>query len=208
MVLALLAGIAHAVLPAEAIASAVSARAGVPATDVEVSALGLPATALVDGAWGVELPPGLRKFTGSTPVTLSRPDGARFAVRPRIVTFSMVPVAQLSVRAGEPVALAQARVASDVLRSEDPVGEGRWVARVALAAGDPVTVSRVRQAPDLGQGADVKLTAGSGPLVVAAPGRLMADAYVGAPVSVLNLATRAVLKGTYRGNHVVALEGP
>jgi len=25
---------------------------------------------------------------------------------------------------------------------------------------------------------------------------------------VLNLATRAVLKGTYRGNHVVALEGP
>jgi len=208
MLLALLVGVAHAVLPAEAIASVVSARVGVPLADVEVTALGLPAQAVVDGAWGVELPPGLRKFTGSTPVTLLRPDGARFAVRPRIVTYAMVPVAQGSVRAGEPIVLTQARTASDVLRSEEPVGEGRWVARVAIAAGDPVTASRVRQAPDLGQGADVQLTAGSGPLVVAAPGRLMADAYVGAPVPVLNLATRAVLKGTYRGNHVVALEGP
>jgi len=200
---------ALAARPADAIAAAVAARAGVPATDVEVTGLGLPEGADVDAVWRVDLPAGQRRFTGTTAVYLQREDGpARFALRPRVVTWHEVPVAERSVRAGEAVALVRARVASDVLRAEEPVDEGRWVARVGIEAGTPVTTARVRAAPDLADGAEVKLLAGSGALRVAAPGRLLGDAWIGAPVSVLNLATRAVLKGTYRGENTVALEGP
>ena len=195
---------ALAARPVDAIASAVAARVGVPVADVEVTGLGLPEDANV-----VDLPAGQRRFTGATTVSLRREDApVRYSLRPRVVTWHAVPVAERSVRAGEPVSLVTARVASDVLRTEDPVTGGRWVARVGIEAGAPVTTARVRPAPDLADGADVKLIAGSGALRVAAPGRLLSDAWVGAPVSVLNLATRAVLKGTYRGENTVALEGP
>jgi flagella basal body P-ring formation protein FlgA len=200
---------ALAARPVDAIASAVAARVGVPVADVEVTGLGLPEDANVDAAWVVDLPAGQRRFTGATTVSLRREDApVRFSLRPRVVTWHAVPVAERSVRAGEPVSLVTARVASDVLRTEDPVTGGRWVARVGIEAGAPVTTARVRPAPDLADGADVKLIAGTGALRVAAPGRLLSDAWVGAPVSVLNLATRAVLKGTYRGENTVALEGP
>ncbi len=208
MFLVLLAGTVFAATPADAIASAVASRAGVPVTDVEVRELGLSAEWLAqDADWVVDLPVAQTRFAGATPVVL-RQGATRFPLRPRVVTYAEIPVAASSVKSGEPVVLATARIASDRLRSEEPVPAGAWVARVAIAAGEPVTTARARRAPDLADGADVKVLAGAGPLRVAAPGKLMEDAYVGAPVSVLNLATRAVLHGTYRGEHVVVLETP
>ncbi len=206
MILAL-ASLALAATPADAIRAAVATRAQVPLADVEVGPLGLlPAVASLDTDWEVRFP-GDTVFRGSTAVQLTG-GGRSYALRPSVVTWREVPVAAESVRAGEPVVLATARVSSDRLKSETPVSVGAWQARVAIAAGEPVTTARVRPLPDLRNGAEVRVLAGAGALQVRAPGKLMEDAFVGAPVAVLNLATKVVQRGTYRGNGTVALETP
>lgn len=212
--LAVLLTSALAATPAVSIRQAAAQQAGVPETDVEVGMLGLPeAVAQRDATWDV-LFPVAGSFTGATPVVLVA-EGARYQLRPRIVVTRSVPVARAAVRPGERVELVEARVGSDRLRGEVPVPmpsttapTQAWQARVALAAGEPVTTTRVRAYPDLLQGAEVKLEAGAGKLSVRAPGRLLEDAFVGARVGVLNLATRAVQRGVYRGDGTVALESP
>lgn len=202
-----LASVALAATPTDAVRAAVAARAQVPVADVEVGPLGLlPAVAALDTDWEVRFP-GDAAFRGSTAVQLTG-GGRSYALRPHVITWREVPVAAESVRAGDAVVLTVARVASDRLKSETPVAAGAWQARVALAAGEPVTTARVRPLPDLRNGAEVKVLAGSGGLQVRAPGKLMEDAFVGAPVAVLNLATKAVQRGTYRGDGTVALETP
>lgn len=205
--LSLLASVALASTPADAVRAAVAARAQVPLEDVEVGPLGLlPEVAALDTDWEVRFP-GDVAFRGGTAVQLVGA-GRSFALRPRVVTWREVPVAAAAVRAGDAVVLTTARVASDRLRSETPVVAGAWQARVSMGAGEPVTAERVRPMPDLRNGAEVKVLAGSGSLQVRAPGKLMEDAFVGAPVAVLNLATKVVQRGTYRGDSTVALESP
>lgn len=202
-----LASVALAATPIDAIRVAVAARAKVPLADVEVGSLGLlPAVAALDTDWDVQFP-GDALFRGSTAVQL-RGGGRTYALRPHVITWREMPVAAESVRAGDAIQLTTARVASDRLRSETPVAPGDWLARVAIGAGEPVTTARVRVLPDLRAGAEVKVLAGVGGLQVRAPGKLMEDAFVGAPVAVLNLATKVVQRGTYRGDGTVALESP
>jgi flagella basal body P-ring formation protein FlgA len=175
--------------------------------DVEVGPLRLPASAAVDGPWQVSLPSNA-VFTGATTMTLSNGE-ARFVVRPRVVVWKEVPVAASAVAAGSPVEVGSARVASDVLRGEVPVDPSlAWDATVSFAVGQPVTMNRVRPRADVREGAAVRIEAGIGPLSVSAPGELLSDARVGQRVAVLNLATRAVQDGVYRGGNVVALEAP
>jgi flagella basal body P-ring formation protein FlgA len=203
----LLTGSASAALPEAVVREVVAARAGVALADVEVGPLGLPASALVDGAWQVSLPSNA-VFTGATTMTLSN-GPARFVVRPRVVVWREVPVAASAVSAGSPVEVGSARVASDVLRGEVPVDPSlAWDATVSFTAGQPVTMNRVRPRADVREGAAVRIEAGVGPLSVSAPGELLSDARVGQRVAVLNLATRAVQDGVYRGENVVALEAP
>ncbi|MEN9785847.1 MAG: Chaperone for flagella basal body P-ring formation [Pseudomonadota bacterium] len=213
MLAALLAS-ALAATPSQAVRLAAARQAGVSEDDVEVGMLGLPpATAERDAAWEVQFPAG-GAFTGATPVLLVS-DGARFQLRPRIVVTRTVAVAAASARPGERVELVPARVGSDRIRGEVPVplpsgpdAARGWQARVAIAAGEPVTTARVRPYPDRLQGTDVKVVADVGRLSVRAPGRLLEDAFVGAQVGVLNLATRAVQRGVYHGDGIVALESP
>jgi flagella basal body P-ring formation protein FlgA len=213
MLAALLAS-ALAATPVQAIREAAARHAGVPEVDVDVGMLGLPdAVAQRDATWDVQFP-AAGTFTGATPVLLVA-DGARYQLRPRIVVTRTVPVAAAAARTGERVEIVTARVGSDRIRGEVPVAlptaagaPCAWQARVAIAAGEPVTTARVRPYPDLLQGTDVKLEAGGGRLTVQAPGRLLEDAFVGARVGVLNLATRAVQRGVYHGNGTVALESP
>jgi flagella basal body P-ring formation protein FlgA len=182
--------------PEQAIRDAVAARVGVPVTDVEVQPLGLP-----EGTgWAAELP-AVGVVWGVVPVTVRGvlPTGdARYAVRPRIEVFKQLPVATLAVSSGEVVPVTIARVAMDSLRGATPVDATRaWEARVDLPAQTPLTTRSVRLRPDAKAGRTVSIIAGSGPLRVMAPGQLSEDAFVGATVHVVNLATRVVLVGTF-----------
>lgn len=202
-----LTGSASAALPEEVVREAVAARAGVPVVDVEVGPLGLASSAAVDGPWQVSLPSGA-VFTGATSLTLVN-GAARYVVRPRVVVWRTLPVAAAAVSPGAPLEIAYARVASDVLRGETPVDPAlAWDAAVSFAEGQPVTVNRVRPRADVREGTPVRIEAGLGSLSVSAPGELLSDARVGQRVSVLNLATRAVQHGVYRGANIVALEAP
>lgn len=103
--------------------------------------------------------------------------------------------------------LATSRVPCSALHGESPVDASTsWQANVALAAGDPVTTARVHKWPDVQKGASVRIEAIAGALTVTAPGQVLQDGYTGRKVSVLNLATRAVLSGTYAGNNVVTVQ--
>jgi flagella basal body P-ring formation protein FlgA len=203
----LLSGVASAALPEVAVRDAVARRVGVPVADVEVGSLGLLPSAAVDAAWIVDFAPS-STFTGSTTLTLRNGD-VRYVVRPRIVIWRDVPVAAEAVAPGQPLTLVTARVSSDRLRGETPVDPVlTWDATVSFAAGDPVTINRARPQPDLREGAAVRIESGAGSLSVSAPGELLSDAQVGQRVAVLNLATRAVQHGVYRGGTIVALEAP
>jgi flagella basal body P-ring formation protein FlgA len=203
----LLTGSATAALPEAVVREVVAARAGVSVADVEVGPLGLPAAVGVDGPWQVSLPSSA-SFTGATTMTLSN-GASRYVVRPRVVVWREVPVAAAAASAGGPVELGRARVASDVLRGEVPVDPTvAWDATVSFAVGQPVTMNRVRPRADVREGTAVRIEAGIGTLSVSAPGELLSDARVGQRVAVLNLATRAVQDGVYRGGNIVALEAP
>lgn len=196
---------ATAATPSEAIRGAVATRLGIPVADVEVSAMA-PIPGLQEADWSVELPLS-GPITGNVPVVL-RSGAGRYAVRPVIVAWREVPVAAEATAAGQTVPLAMARVSSDRLRGETVVERGSsWVARVDLAAGDPVTTSRARAEPDARRGAEIRVVTECGALSIQAPGVLLGDAYVGKPVSAMNLSTHVVLSGTYRSDGVVLLEG-
>ena len=112
-----LASVALAATPIDAIRAAVAVRAKVPLADVEVGSLGLlPAVAALDTDWDVQFP-GDALFRGSTAVQL-RGGGRTYALRPHVITWHEMPVAAESVRAGDAIQLTTARVASDRLRSD------------------------------------------------------------------------------------------
>lgn len=193
--------------PAEAVRQAVAAHESVPVEDVYVGALPELAGAPADAAWTVDLPASV-ELCGSVPVVLSA-DGHRHAVRAPITVWRTVPIAAEPVAIGGRIDPTLARVSCDALHGETPVEPAHpYEARVAFAAGAPITTARVRAWPDVEKGAEVRIVASSGRLTVAAPGELLQDGYTGGKVAVLNLATHAVLTGTYTGNNVVKLAGP
>ncbi len=78
-----LASVALAATPIDAIRAAVAVRAKVPLADVEVGSLGLlPAVAALDTDWDVQFP-GDALFRGSTAVQL-RGGGRTYALRPHV----------------------------------------------------------------------------------------------------------------------------
>jgi flagella basal body P-ring formation protein FlgA len=190
---------AHALAAASpelAVQEAVAARLDVPVTDVEVGPLGLP-----QGLnWVAELP-SVGPVWGKVRVTVRGvlPSGdARYVLSSDIQAFRQLPIAASAVRAGEVVPVTTARVAMDSLRGATPVDPaGTWVARTDMLAQAPLTTRSVRPRPDAQEGQSVRIVAGSGAVRVSAPGQLGEDAFVGAEIHVVNLATRAVLVGRY-----------
>ncbi len=197
--------LALAATPADATRDAVASRVGVPAEDVEVRGLYLPEGKDIDGDWIVELP-SASAFAGTTSLVL-RHRGERFVVRPHVVVWREALVAATDARPGALLTTRTARVPSDRLRGETAVTTGVWRAVVSFHEGDPLTTARVETPPERLEGAAVELEAASaGRLSVRAPGELLQDARAGERVAVLNLATRAVQRGVYLGDGVVALE--
>ena len=192
--------------PAEAIRDAVARREAVPVADVEVGELGTLSGAPADAQWSVRLPE--HGLCGRVPVVLTA-GNQRYAVTAPITVWRDLPVAAAAVRSGDAITLNTARVPCTLLRGETPVDPSKfWEAGVSIAAGAPVTLARVHTLPDVQKGANVRIEATAGALTVAAPGKLLEDGFSGQKVSVLNLATHAVLEGTYTGNNIVTLAAP
>ena len=192
-------------MPAElAIRDAVAARLDVPSSSVEVSGVGRLPNAPELAEWVVTLPR-TGSILGDVPVSV-RTGTLRYAVRPHIIVWRDLPVAADEVAAGAPVLVSRARVSSDEERGEAIGAGGSWTARVALPAGTPLTNQNVRPSPDIYRGATVRIIADAGLVSVSAPGEILDDGFLGESVAVLNLATRTVQSGVYRGGSVVILE--
>lgn len=189
----------------EALVQHVAAKVGVAPGDVEVQHLGvaeLPACA-EDATFLVESAPGER-FLGSADVqVLAYTETARCALlrlQPRLLVWRAVPVATAPANPGEVVRWAPGRVPLGKLvgapLDPDRLETGQWVARTTLPENTPLTDLVVRPAPDGPRGQEVVLMAGARDLLVAAPGRLMGDAFLGERVTIANLASGAVVTGT------------
>lgn len=189
---------------AQAIRQAVALREGVAVEDVQVSGLGaLPELPEAED-WAITFATG-GNHTGTVRV-VARAGTRRYALLPQVVVWRTVPVAARDVAPGERVPLRMARTSSDTMSGPSVDDATAWVARVPLPAGTALSPFNVRQAPDLSRGASVRLQVQTGPVAVSAPGRLLDDAFLGQEVAVLNLATRRVQRGEYRGDLVVSLE--
>lgn len=114
-------------------------------------------------------------------------------VQPTLEIWVEAPVASETVQAGEIVRTRSGIVPALELRGE-PL-EGEWLARTRIDAGSPVTDSVARAVPDARRGATVMVQTCRGALCVAAPGRLVEDGVVGAPIRVVNQATSRTLSG-------------
>ncbi|MDP2307131.1 MAG: flagella basal body P-ring formation protein FlgA [Pseudomonadota bacterium] len=195
----------------DAVRDTVAAHLEVPPEDVDVQGVGALAGLPEDAACSVQLPQ-VGSVEGIIQVVLYCGDEVsgeqRHLTRAVVQVWRTVPVAAWSVEAGERVETTMERVSGHRLRGEIPVeAGGAYRARVDLAAGEPLTMSRAAPWPDAPRGADVLLVAGSegGGLVVTANGQLLQDGWVDKRVGVLNLATRAVLQGTFRSDGTVVL---
>ncbi len=195
---------AFAATPQESVRAAVAARLRVPPADVEVAPLedivGLPTSGCA-----VELPR-VGAVEGSVPVVLLCGSG-RWSTRVYVDVWRVVPVAAEAAERGETVTIATERRSTRELRGDPLIeGEGPWRARVAMQAGEPLTTTRVAPVPDAARGAAVILEAGGDRFMVRASGELLVDAWVDQSVTVLNLSTRTVVAGVYRGDGRVTVE--
>lgn len=125
---------------------------------------------------------------------------ASMHLRPRIRTWTRVPVAAEQLQPGQEVRwelrrVAVERVAGTALQPEQLEGV-RWLARTTVAEGEPLTELVLRARPDGASGEQVQVLAGTGGLIIETPGRLMDDAFLGEKVRIANLATRGVHDGT------------
>ena len=183
--------------PSVALQEAVAARLGVGLEDVKVQRLGISG-APADATWTVALPQG--RCWGGITVRLdgTTPDGKvrHYTSYATISAWDQVPVADQAVEPGGAVGFHLERQQLDLLSGE-PVSEGRWRARVNLHAGEPLVQGRVEPMPDALEGSPVELRVTAGALHIKAPGQLKADAWVGRPVEVMNLATHTVITGIY-----------
>lgn len=204
------AGIAHAVVEgagdpvADVVRAHARERLGDSAVDVELLslALGRPLACPAGAAIAVHTAPG-EDFLGLVPVDLlgRAPDGTvceRLRTTARFRVWVDAPVAVEARAPGAPVGpVSRARVDRASIIGRPVTDAASRVARVPLEPGTPLTDQTTRPAPLAAEGATVTLVAGTGPLTISATGRLLEDALPGQPVRVANLATGAVVQGTF-----------
>ena len=174
------------------------------AADVEVLdvALGRPLACPDGAAIEVSTPPG-EDFLGRVPVGLigRTPSGDvcdRLRITARFRVWVDLPVVAEARAAGESIGpVRRARVDRAAVIGRPVSAEAALVARIPIESGTPLTDQTVRPAPLAAEGATVTLVAGAGPLTISATGRLLEDALPGQPVRVANLATGAVVQGTF-----------
>jgi len=75
-----------------------------------------------------------------------------------------------------------------------------WKAKSTIHAGEPITSLRADPLPDAFRGQNVEIYVEHGSLRIRASGQLMKDAFIGQPVSVLNLSTQTTVTGIYQGD--------
>ncbi len=184
--------------------SHVASRLDVDADDVELLQLGveeLPpcagsARTVVDSAPG-------ERFHGHADLRVTLYDAkricAKLRLRSRLRVWVQVPVSSTDCEPGAELRWELGRAQLEQLQGSaaDPQSlEGRqWLTRTSLRAGEPFSEVDIRPRPDSAAGAQVSLLAGSGALLIEAPGRLVADAQLGDRVRVANLATKVVVDG-------------
>jgi flagella basal body P-ring formation protein FlgA len=134
------------------------------------------------------------------------PDGQvrHYTTFATVSAWEPIPVADHAVEPGQEVAFHLERQQLDLLTTE-PVAPGRWRARVNVHAGEALVQGRVEPMPDALTGSPVTVQVQAGALHIAAPGQLTADAWVGRPVTVMNLATHTVLTGIYEAEGKVRI---
>jgi flagella basal body P-ring formation protein FlgA len=88
------------------------------------------------------------------------------------------------------------------------VADGPVVAIRSLKAGDPVRATDARPAPTRPRGAAVSLVVTRGAVQISAPAVLLEDAYLGRAVTVRNVATGALQRGTVVNASTVSLGTP
>ncbi|GDX78349.1 hypothetical protein LBMAG42_01600 [Deltaproteobacteria bacterium] len=197
---------AYAATPAEAIVAAVAARAEKSPADVEISGLTLPADIPADAAFEVTLP-SYAIHTGSLAVKLSV-GGASWSLRPQVGFWAQLPVAVGETKPGEALVLRIERRREAELHGAESIDPSlTWRATGTLHAGQVVTAGRAERVPDIEIGRDVTVVVRRGAIELRAPGRLLADGLYGAPVAVLNLATKAQQHGTLQADGTVLLGG-
>ncbi len=125
---------------------------------------------------------------------------ASMSLRPRVRTWSELPVAASDLEPGQEVRWELRRVTMDRIAGTpvqpERLSDTRWLTRTTIAQGEPLTELVLRARPDGSSGDQVQVLAGTGGLLIETPGRLMADAFLGDKVRVANLATRGVHEGT------------
>lgn len=189
--------------PADAIRDAIAERVGVPASDVEVTGIGRLESQPQDPDWVVTLP-SAGPMSGDLRVII-RADESRYALVPHVVIWRQLPVAAAKAGASGRIEMTMGRVSSDRLAGSIPVApDAAWEARVDFAPGDPVTTANARAWPDARRGADVRIVSAAG--AGAAVGELLDDGFIGARVSVMDLATRAVVRGTFSAEGTVVAD--
>lgn len=197
---------AYAVTPAEAIVAAVAARAEKTPADVEITGLILPADIPADAAFEVALP-SYAIHPGSLALKLSV-GGASWSLRPQVGFWAQLPVAVGETKPGEALVMRTERRREAELRGAESVDPAlTWRATGTLHAGQVVTAGRAERIPDVAIGGDVMVVVRRGVVELRAPGRLLADGLYGAPVAVLNLATKAQQHGTLQPDGTVLLGG-
>lgn len=121
----------------------------------------------------------------------------QWRVRARLARWESLPVAKVSVAAGQPIELAVVRV-----RLEQSPGtpvsasEGPYLARTPLRAGSPVVIENSRPLPDVAAGSPVQVWVQVGALTIVSEGALAQEARVGERVSVRSSATQSLMEGT------------
>lgn len=191
--------LAFAADPSVALQAAVAARLQVQLADVTVERLGISG-APADADWQVTLPVG--RCWGGITVRLdgTTPDGKvrHYTAYATISAWDTVPVVARAAEPGDEVLFRMERLQLDSAEPVDP--QQRWRAKVSLHEGEPLLRGRVDPMPDALTGSPVKIAVSSGSLRIEAPGELTADAWVGKPVTVMNLATHTVLSGIYEAD--------
>ena len=190
---------AYAGTPAEAVQAAIAEKLGVPAADVSVLKVGLAAVP-GDCTWTVELPSDQLWGTVSMELQAELSDKSIRTYRTwaKVYVWAEVPVAAEDVPTGEKIPVRMERQQLDLLYGARPVDpEKSWRANVALSEGEMLTSLRVRPWPDAEKDSPVQIRVQRGSLVIQAPGQVAEDVWVGKPVEVTNLLTKAELTGIY-----------